>query len=55
MATQKDIPELDAAGLRRFALVTGAILAVLFGVLLPWLFGFGFPLWPWIVAGVLAA
>lgn len=27
--------------------------AGLFGLLLPWLFSFDFPLWPWIVAGIL--
>ena len=48
------IPELDAGGLRRFALVTGATLVVLFGLALPWLLDVGYPLWPWIVAFVLA-
>lgn len=55
MATTHDIPELDAAGLRQFALVTGAIVAGLFGLALPWVFGFAYPLWPWILAGVLGA
>ncbi len=48
-----DIPELDAPGLRRFAITTGSIVAVLFGLLLPWLLGFGYPRWPWVLAGVL--
>ncbi|WP_462331274.1 SxtJ family membrane protein [Thiohalocapsa halophila] len=52
--TTHDIPELDAAGLRRFALTTAAIVAALFGVLLPWLGGFGWPLWPWGLALLLA-
>ena len=47
------IPELDAKGLRRFALTTGAIVAVLFGALLPWVFGFRYPVWPWVVLLVL--
>jgi O-antigen/teichoic acid export membrane protein len=47
------IPELDRTGLRRFALTTGAIVALLFGLLLPWLIGIGLPLWPWIIAGIL--
>ena len=47
------IPELDAKGLREFGLVTGGIVAVLFGLLLPWLFGFAHPLWPWLVGGIL--
>lgn len=48
------IPELDAAGLRHFALTTGAIVAVLFGLVLPWLFEFRLPVWPWVVGGTLA-
>lgn len=48
-----EIPELDTKGLREFGLMTGGILAVLFGLVLPWLFGFNYPLWPWIVGGVL--
>jgi hypothetical protein len=48
------IPELDRKGLREFGLVTGGILVALFGLLLPWLLGRAFPLWPWIVMLVLA-
>jgi len=48
------IPELDRAGLRRFALTTAAIIALLFGLLLPWLFAAGWPIWPWPLAAVLA-
>lgn len=49
------IPELDRKGLRSFGLTTGAILAALFGVLLPWLLGHSWPTWPWIVFAVLGA
>jgi hypothetical protein len=49
------IPELDAEGLRKFGLTTGGILAALFGLLLPWLFGAGWPLWPWLLGGALVA
>ncbi len=52
--TMHSIPELDARGLRQFALTTGGILAVLFGLLLPWLFDAGLPYWPWIIAVILA-
>jgi len=52
--THTDIPELDRRGLRQFALSTSAIVAVLFGLFFPWLLNVGFPVWPWIVAGVLA-
>ena len=44
---------LDKQGLRKFGLVTGAIVVLLFGLLLPWLFGFNWPLWPWYLAGFL--
>lgn len=49
-----DIPELDKKGLREFGLVTGAIVAVLFGALLPWIFNLSYPVWPWIIGAVLA-
>ena len=48
-----DIPELDRAGLRKFGLTTGAVVAALFGLLIPWLISASFPLWPWLVAGLL--
>ena len=39
--------------LRKFGLVSGCIVAVLFGVLLPWIFDFQWPAWPWVLAAVL--
>ena len=48
------IEKLDKKGYRKFGLTTGLILAILFGLLLPWVFGFNYPKWPWIIAGVLA-
>lgn len=48
------IPELDRAGLRQFGLMMAAVIAPLFGLLLPWLFGFAWPAWPWILSGVFA-
>ena len=50
---EKTIPELDTDGLRNFGLTTGLIVAVLFGIFFPWLFGRGFPLWPWVLSAVL--
>ena len=38
--------------LRKFGLLMGAIIAALFGLLLPWLFDYSWPLWPWIATGV---
>ena len=52
--TDHTIPELDRRGLREFGLVTGGIVAVLFGLFFPWLLERGIPLWPWVIFGVLA-
>lgn len=48
------IPELDRRGLREFGLVTGGVIAGLFGLVLPWIFDLGWPRWPWILAAILA-
>jgi len=40
--------------MRNFGLMTGAILAVLFGLFLPWIFDQNLPIWPWIVSAILA-
>lgn len=32
----RDIPDIGRSGLRRFGIVTGVLVAVIFGVLLPW-------------------
>jgi hypothetical protein len=48
------IPAPDRPGLRRFGLVTGAILAGLFGLAFPLLAGRPFPVWPFAVGGGLA-
>ena len=55
MADGVQIPELDHKGLREFGLLTGGIVVGLFGFLLPWLVGFAFPVWPWVLGGLLAA
>lgn len=47
------IPELDRKGLRDFGLMTGTIVAVLFGVFFPWVLERHYPIWPWVVLGVL--
>jgi hypothetical protein len=39
--------------LRSFGLTTGAIVAVLFGMLFPWLLERRTPWWPWILAAIL--
>ena len=50
----QSIPELDRKGLRDFGFVTGGILAVLFGILFPWVLSHPYPYWPWVLAIVLA-
>lgn len=53
-AMMHEIPELDRKGLREFGLVTGGIVAVLFGLFFPWLLGNNIPVWPWVLGGGLA-
>ena len=45
----------DRRQLRNFALAVGAMLALVFGLVLPWLWSWRHPVWPWIVAAVLSA
>lgn len=49
-----EIPELDRKGLRQFGLVTGGIIAALFGLFFPWLLDRPVPYWPWVLGGALA-
>ena len=55
MMMHDEIPEVSSRELRHFGLLTGAILAGLFGLLFPWLFERSIPPWPWVIAGVLGA
>lgn len=43
----------DRAELRKFGLVLAALIAVIFGGVVPWLFELGYPLWPWMFAAVI--
>ena len=45
----------DSKCLRKFGLSTGAFLGTAFGLLLPYVFEYPFPVWPWIIAGFLGA
>lgn len=42
--------ELTPQALRQFGLMFAGLLSGLFGLLLPLVFGYGLPLWPWLVA-----
>jgi O-antigen/teichoic acid export membrane protein len=46
-APHANIPDLDRKGLRDFGLLMAAVIATLFGIVFPWLFERGWPLWPW--------
>ena len=48
----QEIPTMSAAELRQFGLIFSGIITALFGLSLPFLFGFDFPTWPWVIAGV---
>lgn len=48
-----DMIELDRRTLRSFGITSAVMVVVLFGVLVPWVRGHGWPSWPWILAGVL--
>ena len=52
----EEIPELDTNGLRQFGLILGGILASVFGLLLPWKWGWhALPNWYWIGTGATIA
>jgi len=51
----RKIIDLDRNELRKFGVTTGLVVALLFGLALPWLLGFPFPIWPWIVFAILAS
>ena len=47
------IPDIDTKGLREFAIVTGSIIAIIFGLFLPWIFDRQYPYWPWAILTIL--
>jgi len=49
----EEIQELNEKELQKFGLVTGGIVAGLFGLFLPWVFNHALPIWPWIITAVL--
>mgnify|MGYP001818169771 FL=1 len=49
-----NIPNLDKNGLRKFGLITGSIIVLLFALFFPWVFdATAMPIWPWALAGLL--
>lgn len=39
--------------LRLFGLIFGLAVAIVFGLLLPWLFDHGYPRWPWMITALM--
>jgi hypothetical protein len=50
----KSDEKMSPKELRKFGLVTGGMLILFFDLLIPWIWDLSMPLWPLIVAGVLA-
>ncbi len=47
--------QMSDKSLREFGLVTGGMLTLVFGLLLPWIWNAdSWPIWPWIVAAILS-
>lgn len=42
----------DAPGLRRFALTMAIMVGAIFGLVIPWVFSLGRPLWPWGISAI---
>jgi hypothetical protein len=49
------IPKPDRKTLASFGYLSGGLVVALFGLILPWLRGGGYPRWPWVAAAVLVA
>ena len=47
------IESLSVSEYRKFGLSFGAVIAFIFGVFFPWMFGVNIQLWPWIISGIL--
>ena len=47
------IAELDKKGYRNFGLTMSAILIVLFGLVIPFLFTLNYPKWPWVLGAII--
>ena len=46
--------QITRAELRTFGLVTAGMVVLCFGLLIPWIWGFAWPIWPLIIAATLA-
>ena len=48
-----NVEALDKAGYRKFGLTMAVVMALIFGLFLPWVFGAKLPQWPWFISGSL--
>lgn len=48
-----NIQKLTPAELRKFGLVTAAMVLIFFELLIPWIWDLDWPIWPLVVAGIL--
>ena len=48
-------PMQEKRDLRTFGLLMAAFISLIFGLIVPWLFKLGWPLWPWWLAGAFLA
>ena len=51
----REIPKLDRKGLRNFSWMFSGMVAILFGVILPWFLKQGWPWEPWVIAAAFFA
>lgn len=45
--------QINRKELRTFGLVTAGMMVLFFGLLIPWIWSFAWPIWPWIAAVIL--
>lgn len=46
--------EISNADLRKFGLLTSALLVVFFVLLIPWIWDLAYPVWPWTIGAILS-
>ncbi len=48
-----NVEALDKAGYRKFGLTMAIVIALIFGLFLPWVFSLKIPDWPWFISATL--
>jgi hypothetical protein len=54
LIVQTHAAKTDPRALRHFGLLMAGMIALVFGVLLPWVYGYRSPTWAWLVSAVFA-